>query len=82
MTHYNIKLKSIDVNGEDIKLPTSILDFIKKQAVVVDSGTTLAYFPDEVYNQLMEKDRFQTRTSRSEEFISVSEAETKKLSSI
>ncbi|MFS7976287.1 putative nepenthesin [Helianthus anomalus] len=54
-THYNIELKSIDVNGEDIKLPTSILDFIKKQAVVVDSGTTLAYFPDEVYNQLMEK---------------------------
>ncbi|KAJ0702456.1 putative aspartic peptidase A1 family, aspartic peptidase domain superfamily, xylanase inhibitor [Helianthus annuus] len=56
-THYNIVLKSIDVNGEDIKLPTSILDFIKKQAVVVDSGTTLAYFPDEVYNQvqLMEK---------------------------
>ncbi|KAK9062839.1 hypothetical protein SSX86_020029 [Deinandra increscens subsp. villosa] len=54
-THYNIELKSIDVNGDDIKLPTSILDFVKKQAVIVDSGTTLAYFPDEVYNQLMEK---------------------------
>ncbi|KAI7753717.1 hypothetical protein M8C21_024730, partial [Ambrosia artemisiifolia] len=54
-THYNIELKSIDVNGEDIKLPTGILDFFKKQAAVVDSGTTLAYFPDEVYNQLMEK---------------------------
>ncbi|XP_076902943.1 aspartic proteinase 36-like [Bidens hawaiensis] len=54
-THYNIELKSIDVNGEEIKLPTSILDFIKKQKVVVDSGTTLAYFPDKIYNQLMEK---------------------------
>ncbi|KAI3797697.1 hypothetical protein L1987_32960 [Smallanthus sonchifolius] len=54
-THYNIEMKSIDVNGEEIKLPTSILNFVKKQAVIVDSGTTLAYFPDEVYNQLMEK---------------------------
>ncbi|KAJ0741843.1 putative nepenthesin [Helianthus annuus] len=54
-THFNIALESIDVNGEAVKLPTSILDFGKKQAVVVDSGTTLAYFPDETYNQLMEK---------------------------
>ncbi|KAL8245924.1 hypothetical protein R6Q59_007140 [Mikania micrantha] len=54
-THYNIELKSIDVNGEDIKLPTSILEFVKKQTVIVDSGTTLAYFPDEVYDKLMEK---------------------------
>ncbi|KAK1406428.1 hypothetical protein QVD17_41726 [Tagetes erecta] len=54
-THYNVELKSIDVNDEDIKLPTSILNFVKKQAVIVDSGTTLAYFPDEVYTQLMEK---------------------------
>ncbi|KAI3796853.1 hypothetical protein L1987_39539 [Smallanthus sonchifolius] len=54
-THYNIEMKSIDVNGEDIKLPTSILNFVKKQAVIIDSGTTLAYFPEEVYNQLMEK---------------------------
>lgn len=54
-THYNIELKSIDVNGEDLKLPTSLFDFLKKKGAVVDSGTTLAYFPDEVYNQLMEK---------------------------
>ncbi|GJR00532.1 aspartic proteinase-like protein 2 [Tanacetum coccineum] len=54
-THYNIELKSIDVNGDDLKLPTSLFDFLKKKGAVVDSGTTLAYFPDEVYNQLMEK---------------------------
>ncbi|KAI3725330.1 hypothetical protein L1987_65116 [Smallanthus sonchifolius] len=54
-THFNIALESIDVNGDAVKLPTSIFDFIKKQAAIVDSGTTLAYFPDEVYNQLMER---------------------------
>lgn len=54
-THFNIALDSIDVNGDAVKLPTSIFDFVKKQAAIVDSGTTLAYFPDEVYNQLMEK---------------------------
>lgn len=54
-THYNIELKSIDVNGESIKLPKSIFDFVTKQGVIVDSGTTLAYLPDEVYNQIMEK---------------------------
>ncbi|KAD5960337.1 hypothetical protein E3N88_11809 [Mikania micrantha] len=54
-THFNIALESIDVNGDAVKFPTSILNFAKKQAAIVDSGTTLAYFPDEVYNQLMEK---------------------------
>nr|XP_043634965.1 aspartic proteinase 36-like [Erigeron canadensis] len=54
-THYNIELKSIDVNGESLKISTSIFDFMKKKGAVVDSGTTLAYFPDEVFNQLMEK---------------------------
>lgn len=48
-------MKSIDVNGENIKLPTSIFDFMKNEGAVVDSGTTLAYFPDDVYKQLMEK---------------------------
>ncbi|KAK1437795.1 hypothetical protein QVD17_03593 [Tagetes erecta] len=54
-THFNIAVDSIDVNGDVVKLPTSIFDFVKKQAAIVDSGTTLAYFPDDVYNQLMEK---------------------------
>ncbi|KAK1406583.1 hypothetical protein QVD17_42021 [Tagetes erecta] len=54
-THFNIALDSIDVNGDAVKLPTSIFDFVKKQAAIVDSGTTLAYFPDDVYYQLMEK---------------------------
>ncbi|KAI7750855.1 hypothetical protein M8C21_013366 [Ambrosia artemisiifolia] len=54
-THFNVALESIDVNGEAIKLPKSILEFGKKQAVILDSGTTLAYFPDDIYNQLMEK---------------------------
>ncbi|KAK9063065.1 hypothetical protein SSX86_016935 [Deinandra increscens subsp. villosa] len=54
-THFNIALESIDVNGSAVKLPTSIFDFVKKHAAIVDSGTTLAYFPDEVYKQLMEK---------------------------
>ncbi|KAL4578838.1 hypothetical protein LXL04_014969 [Taraxacum kok-saghyz] len=54
-THYNVELTAIDVNGEKLKLPTSIFDFMKNEGAIVDSGTTLAYFPDEVYKQLMEK---------------------------
>ncbi|KAI3724180.1 hypothetical protein L2E82_35948 [Cichorium intybus] len=54
-SHYNIELKSIDVNGEALKLPTSIFDFMKSEGAILDSGTTLAYFPDDVYQQLMEK---------------------------
>ncbi|XP_071702250.1 aspartic proteinase 36-like [Rutidosis leptorrhynchoides] len=54
-THYNIELKSIDVNGDDVKISSSIFNFLKKQGAIVDSGTTLAYFPDQIYNQLMDK---------------------------
>ena len=54
-THYNIEMKSIDVNGETLDVPKSILDLGKKEGAIVDSGTTLAYFPAKVYNPLMEK---------------------------
>lgn len=53
--HYNVELKSIDVNGETLDIPKSILDLEKKEGAIVDSGTTLAYFPAKIYNPLMEK---------------------------
>lgn len=43
------------MNGDAVKLPSSIFDFVKKHGAIVDSGTTLAYFPDEVFKQIMEK---------------------------
>ncbi|KVI07870.1 Aspartic peptidase [Cynara cardunculus var. scolymus] len=53
--HYNVEMKSIDVNGETLDIPKNILDLGKKEGAIVDSGTTLAYFPAKIYNPLMQK---------------------------
>ncbi|KAJ0681536.1 putative nepenthesin [Helianthus annuus] len=55
MTHFNIELKAIQVGDEFVTLPTKMFNTAAKRGTVIDSGTTLAYFPDPVYNQLMKK---------------------------
>ncbi|KAI3783711.1 hypothetical protein L1987_42797 [Smallanthus sonchifolius] len=55
MAHFNIELKAIDVGGEFVRLPTNIFNTAAKRGTIIDSGSTLAYFPEEVYSQLMEK---------------------------
>lgn len=54
-SHYNIELMAIEVGDEFVRLPTKLFNTASKQGTIIDSGTTLAYFPDEVYNQLMNK---------------------------
>lgn len=54
-THFNIELKAIDVDGEFVKLPTELFNIASKRKTIIDSGTTLAYFPEEIHNELMKK---------------------------
>ncbi|KAI4342871.1 hypothetical protein MLD38_027437 [Melastoma candidum] len=52
-SHYNVKLKTIAVGGHALQLPTDIFDTGSGRGTVIDSGTTLAYLPDEVYKEMM-----------------------------
>lgn len=54
--HYNVELKTIEVgDGDFLQLPTDIFDVGSKRGTIIDSGTTLAYLPDVVYKQILEK---------------------------
>jgi hypothetical protein len=49
--HYNVNLMSINVNG----VSTSVNSEVKSDGstgTIIDSGTTLAYFSDDVYNHV------------------------------
>ncbi|KAJ1409296.1 Xylanase inhibitor, C-terminal [Sesbania bispinosa] len=56
MTHYNVILKNIEVDGDVLQLPSDIFDSGNGKGAVIDSGTTLAYLPSIVYDQLIPKD--------------------------
>ncbi|KAJ4902187.1 Eukaryotic aspartyl protease family protein [Raphanus sativus] len=53
--HYNVILKGIDVDGEPVDLPPSIASFGGNGGTIIDSGTTLAYLPENLYNSLLKK---------------------------
>lgn len=53
--HYNVILKEIDVGGDPLDLPSDSFDASDRSGTIIDSGTTLAYFPDEVFLPLMDK---------------------------
>uniref|UniRef100_A0A0D9W3I4 Peptidase A1 domain-containing protein n=1 Tax=Leersia perrieri TaxID=77586 RepID=A0A0D9W3I4_9ORYZ len=53
MPHYNVNLKSIDVGGTALQLPTHIFDTDEKKGTIIDSGTTLTYLPEIVYKEIM-----------------------------
>ncbi|KAL2606772.1 hypothetical protein GLYMA_09G249300v4 [Glycine max] len=55
MAHYNVVLKDIEVAGDPIQLPTDIFDSTSGRGTIIDSGTTLAYLPVSIYDQLLEK---------------------------
>ena len=47
---YNIEMKDILIN--DIKINSF---YKRKYQVIIDSGTTISYFPEEVFNEIIEK---------------------------
>ncbi|KAF8114463.1 hypothetical protein N665_0037s0039 [Sinapis alba] len=53
--HYNVILKGIDVDGEPVDLPPSIVSFGENGGTIIDSGTTLAYLPENLYTSLLQK---------------------------
>ncbi|KAL4574653.1 hypothetical protein LXL04_021489 [Taraxacum kok-saghyz] len=53
--HYNVELKAVEVGGNILQLPTDIFDVGAKRGTIIDSGTTLAYLPDLVYKQVLQK---------------------------
>ncbi|KAJ7978274.1 Aspartic proteinase-like protein 2 [Quillaja saponaria] len=53
--HYNVVMKAIEVDGDVLELPTDIFDSGDGKGTIIDSGTTLAYLPDLVYQPLMTK---------------------------
>ncbi|KEH42941.1 putative nepenthesin [Medicago truncatula] len=55
MAHYNVVLKNIEVDGDVLQLPSDIFDSGNGKGTVIDSGTTLAYLPVIVYDQLIPK---------------------------
>ncbi|XP_075515439.1 aspartic proteinase 39-like [Primulina tabacum] len=53
--HYNVALKEIDVGGQLLDLPTDIFDTGSSTGTIIDSGTTLAYLPNNAYQQVANK---------------------------
>nr|DAD37169.1 TPA_asm: hypothetical protein HUJ06_007810 [Nelumbo nucifera] len=51
--HYNVNLKAIEVGGAVLQLPTDVFDTGDRKGTIIDSGTTLAYLPELVYNPLI-----------------------------
>jgi len=50
-------MKDLEVGGDIIQLPTDIFDFSSGRGTIIDSGTTLAYLPSSVYEQVLDKVR-------------------------
>lgn len=53
--HYNVNMKSIDVGGTALQLPSHIFETGEKKGTIIDSGTTLTYLPELVYKDVMAK---------------------------
>ena len=51
--HYNVNMKSIDVGGTALPLPSHIFETGEKKGTIIDSGTTLTYLPELVYKDVM-----------------------------
>ncbi|XP_062084130.1 aspartic proteinase 36-like [Humulus lupulus] len=53
--HYNVVMKAIEVGDDVLQLPTDIFDAGDGKGTIIDSGTTLAYLPELVYEGVMTK---------------------------
>ncbi|KAL2249170.1 aspartic proteinase-like protein 2 isoform X1 [Sesamum indicum] len=52
--HYNAVMEAIDVGGKQLDFPKGIFGLPTSLNAVIDSGTTLAYLPSDLYKQLMD----------------------------
>ncbi|XP_044947891.1 aspartic proteinase 36-like [Hordeum vulgare subsp. vulgare] len=50
---YSVNMKGISVNGQNVPIDSSLFTTSKTQGTFVDSGTSLAYLPDGVYDPVI-----------------------------
>ncbi|XP_051141175.1 aspartic proteinase 39-like [Andrographis paniculata] len=53
--HYNAELESITAGDAKLRLPWDFFGLASANRAVIDSGTTLAYLPADMYNQVVEQ---------------------------
>ncbi|KAM7260468.1 hypothetical protein ACFE04_016209 [Oxalis oulophora] len=53
--HYNINMTAVQVGNETLNLPTGVFEAGDQKGTIIDSGTTLAYLPEVVYEPLISK---------------------------
>ncbi|KAM0892552.1 hypothetical protein ACQ4PT_025676 [Festuca glaucescens] len=53
---YNLNMKSIDVNGQKVSINSSLFTTSNTQGTFVDSGTSLSYLADGVYDPVISAD--------------------------
>ncbi|KAJ4832092.1 hypothetical protein Tsubulata_049431 [Turnera subulata] len=53
--HYNVNMTAVQVGRDFLKLPTDVFEAGDRKGAIIDSGTTLAYLPEMVYEQLISK---------------------------
>ncbi|KAK4480189.1 hypothetical protein RD792_013251 [Penstemon davidsonii] len=53
--HYNVVLNGVEVGGQFLNLPFDLFDTGSSRGTIIDSGTTLAYLPSDLYQQLLTK---------------------------
>jgi hypothetical protein len=52
--HYNVNLQSIAVNGQILPIDPSVFTIATGDGTIIDTGTTLAYLPDEAYSPFIQ----------------------------
>ena len=53
--HYNVMLKSIEVNGHSLQIGAHLNGTSQLSGTIFDSGTTLAYVPQSIYQEFLEE---------------------------
>ncbi|CAA0819807.1 Eukaryotic aspartyl protease family protein [Striga hermonthica] len=53
--HYSVNMTAIQVGHVFLNLTTDIYNIVNKKGVIIDSGTTLAYLPEAIYNPLVKQ---------------------------
>ncbi|XP_019443419.1 PREDICTED: aspartic proteinase-like protein 2 isoform X2 [Lupinus angustifolius] len=61
--HYNLNLESISVNGHTLQIDPTVFITSSTKGVMIDSGSTLAFFIEEAYNSII--DAINSRIPRS-----------------
>ncbi|XP_050235955.1 aspartic proteinase 36 [Mercurialis annua] len=53
--HYNVNMTAVQVGKDFLPLPTDVFEAGDRKGAIIDSGTTLAYLPEFIYEPLVSK---------------------------